>query len=104
MVKKRRDKKLEKKIARNRINKLFSMAERSALNNKLNQANRYIEIARKIAMKYQLRIPSFLKRKYCKHCYSYLLPGKNCTVRIHRSKIVIYCDICKKHIRIPLKK
>jgi ribonuclease P protein subunit RPR2 len=98
-----RDKKIQKTIANKRINKLFSMAEQKALSGNLNLANRYVEIAREISMHYLVPMPREFKRRFCKHCYSYLLPHTTCRVRIHKGKLVIYCHSCKKYTRIPLK-
>ena len=105
MSKKRtlRDKKTQKIIARRRINQLFLLAEKYALSGRLNLANRYVEIARKISMRNLASIPREYKRRFCKHCYRYLLPHVTCRVRIHRGKLIIYCHNCKKYTRIPLK-
>src|SRR3989344_4539174 len=65
-------------------------------------SNRYIHLAREIAMKFKVRIPRELKRKFCKHCYHYLVPGKNCRVRIHKSRVIYYCNNCKKFMRFIL--
>src|SRR3989344_3503218 len=67
-------------------------------------SNRYVELARKIAMKVQLKMPKKYKRQFCKHCYSYLKPGVNSRVRINKNHVVIYCLECKKYTRIPLGK
>ena len=105
MAKKRtmKEKKFQKIIASKRINQLFSLAEQKALSGNFDLASRYVEIARKISMRHVLPMPLEYKRRFCKHCYSYLLPSSNCRVRIHRSKLIIYCDGCKKYTRIPLK-
>jgi len=104
MSKKRRiTKKQQKKIASRRIGKLFIMAEENALTDKLNLANRYVEIARKISMKNLAPIPREYKRRFCKHCYSYLLPNITCRIRINRSKLIVFCHNCRKYTRIPLK-
>lgn len=97
-----RNKKLEKKIAKSRIEKLFKLAEEKALQGDLNLADRYITIARKISMKYQIKMPKEYKRCFCKHCYSYLLPDVTSKVRINHGKIIIYCKNCKKYTRIPI--
>ena len=97
------EKKLRKTIAKKRINKLFELAEENALSDKLILANRYVEIARKISMRHLVPIPKEHKIRFCKHCYSYLLPNVNSRVRINAGKIVIYCNNCKKYTRIPLK-
>ncbi len=98
------NKKIQKKIAEKRIKKLFSLAEKKARFDEWDLADRYVEIARKISMRYLVKIPKEFKRRYCKHCYSYLHTGKNCRIRISRGKIILYCENCKKYTRIPLKK
>lgn len=100
---KQKEKKQQKIIAKKRIQKLFSMAEFSALTGKITLANHYVEIARKISMKYLVPIPKDFKRNFCKHCHYYLVPNQNCRIRIHRSKIVIYCYNCKNFTRLPIK-
>ena len=97
-----KDKKIQKTIAKKRVVKLFELAEQNALSGKLKLANRYVEIARKISMRYLVPIPKEHKIRFCKHCYSYLLPNINSRVRINDGKIVIYCNNCKKYTRIPL--
>jgi ribonuclease P protein subunit RPR2 len=85
-----------KKIARERVNELFKQAEKAK---EKVFANRYVELARKIAMRYKIRIPTELKRRVCKHCYSYLRPGKNVRIRTKEGKVVYYCLECKKYMR-----
>ena len=97
------NKKIKKTIAKNRIKRLFTLAEECALNNKLVLSNRYVFLARKISMRYLVPIPNKFKRRFCKHCYCYLIPGKNCRVRIYRSRIIVNCFNCKKYTRIPLR-
>ncbi|MBT4321796.1 ribonuclease P [Candidatus Woesearchaeota archaeon] len=92
-----------KEIARERIKKLFSEADEVFSKDK-KLANRYINLARKIAMKFNLRMPRGYKRKFCKHCYSYLKPGKNLRVRTKGKNVVYYCLECKKFMKFPLSK
>jgi len=61
-------------------------------------AKRYVEIALKISMKTKTPVPRELKRMYCKNCRAYLVPHRNCRIRLSRGKIVYYCLNCK-HIR-----
>lgn len=94
-----------KKIGLERIEILFKNAERRF---KLNPvlANRYIYLARKIAMKYRIRIPKHLKRKFCKKCYKYLLPGVNCRIRTKKEQqvVIIKCLECNAIMRYPYRK
>ena len=96
-------KKEQKKIAQERIKTLFEEAEKSFPKNK-SLSNRYVTLARKVAMKVKCRIPMEFKRKFCKHCYKYLFPGRNCRIRTREGKLIIYCLECKKYTRIVLKK
>ena len=91
-----------KEIARERILELFKQAElRFKKNPEL--SDRYVEIARKISMKYKVKIPKELKRRFCKHCFNYLFPGVNSRVRLTQKKVVYYCFNCKKYMRFPYK-
>jgi len=101
---KKADKRLQKSIAAKRINKLFLLAETNALEGNLSLSNRYVQLARKISMKYLVSIPPEFKRHFCKHCYSYLLPSVNSRYRVHNKRLVIFCSNCNKYTRIPLKK
>lgn len=86
----------QKKIALERIRTLFS----EAANNK-ELADRYVFLARKIAMKAKIAIPPKYKRRFCKHCYNYLTPGVNARVRTRQGKVIISCLGCKRFMRIP---
>jgi ribonuclease P protein subunit RPR2 len=103
MKKKHNKKPIEqRKIALSRVKKLFKEAD-SAFSENPSLSNRYVTLARKIAMKFKLKMPSELKKKYCKHCYKYLKPGENCRVRIRDNKVIYYCQNCKKYSRFPYK-
>jgi len=104
MSKRTKNRKTQKAIAAKRIKKLFSMAEHSALNDKLELSNRYVQLARKLSMKYLVPIPLEFKRRFCKHCYSYLLPSVNSRYRVHNKHLVIFCSNCNKYTRLPIKK
>ena len=93
----------QKEIAKERVQVLFKQAEETFSKNKA-LANRYITLARKVAMKVKIRIPLELKRKFCKHCYKFLMPGVNSRVRTRDGKVIISCFECKKFMRIPIKK
>ncbi|MEW5896185.1 MAG: ribonuclease P protein component 4 [Nanoarchaeota archaeon] len=89
-------------IARERIKILFQQAEDTFSENRA-LSNRYVALARKIAMKVKVKIPIHLKRKFCKHCRSFLMPGVNSRIRTRKGRVVISCFECKKFMRIPVK-
>ncbi|MBW3015897.1 ribonuclease P [Candidatus Woesearchaeota archaeon] len=89
-------------IAKERIKELFRQADQEFKNDpKL--SDRYVQLARKIAMKFRIRIPRELKRKFCKHCYSYFKPGVTVRIRTKPGKVVYYCLKCKKYMRFVTK-
>jgi len=98
-----KNKKLDKKGVLEKIKVLFSEAKVQFSENP-GLANRYVKLARKLAMKFNITMPREFKRKFCKHCYSYLVPNKNCRVRIHKSRVIYSCNKCKKFMRFVLKK
>ena len=93
-------KKFSSKQAIKEIKALFENAKESFEKNK-ELANNYVRKARNLAMKYRMRLPKEIKRKFCKNCYSYLVPGKNSRVRTKEGKVVITCFECKGFTRIP---
>ena len=94
-----------KRMAMQRILTLFHLAietvhEDPAL------AQRYVDIARKVAMAAKVRLPKKYRSQICRHCKSFILPGVNCRVRIKQRRephMVITCLNCGKQMRIPLK-
>ena len=87
-----------KEDAKNEIEGLFLRAERVFEKNK-SLSGRCVRLARKISMKFNVRIPKEFKRKFCKHCYSYLVPGKNLRVRTQKGRVVYTCQECNKFMR-----
>jgi len=87
-----------KKIAAERITILFQEA-RIAFSSHPERSNRYVNIARRIAMRQRIRIEREFRRQFCHHCYTYLVPGKNMRVRVHRGNVVVTCSSCNKKTR-----
>ncbi len=98
---KRRRKGLEKHIAQERIATLFQRAEGEARGGNLHRADRYVELARRLGMRYNVGIPRPLRRRFCKGCHGYLLPGRTSTVRVHRGRVIVHCLRCGDIHRIP---
>ena len=97
--------KATKQIALQRVRILFRLA-REVVHEDPELAQRYVKIARKIAMRTKLRLPREYRRLVCRHCKSFILPGVNCRVRIQSRRephVVITCLNCGKHSRMPLK-
>jgi ribonuclease P protein subunit RPR2 len=59
------------------------------------RSRRYAQLASRIAMRYNIRIPPVQKRKICGGCGMFLVPGVSCTVRISAGRKVVTCLSCK---------
>ena len=92
-----------KKLAKAEVISLFAEAKR-VFKKSPSMANKHIAKARRLAMKHKLRFPRELKRRFCKHCYAYLVPGTNCRIRTQKGRVIYYCLNCKKFMRFVIKK
>ena len=63
----------------------------------------YVELARETAMAKNVRLPSELRRRFCRSCHQYLLPGFNCKVRTANDCIIYHCEACKPMSKIRIK-
>jgi len=100
----RRKKGQERRIAGERIETLFGLAEQEGSRGNLARADRYVELARRIGMRYNVRLPSKFKRRVCRVCHSYLLPPKTARVRIGKSRLVTTCLKCGAVMRFPYRR
>lgn len=92
----------QKTLAQEQIAELFKLAANIfPVNKKL--ANRYVALARRMAMKVKLHLPREFKRQFCAHCYAYLSSGVNARIRIRAGKVIISCFECKKFTRIQIR-
>ena len=89
-------------VAKDHVEKLFAQAD-EVFSDDSSLADRYVDLARKTAMKFKVKLRSEHKRKFCKHCYKYLRPGVNARVRNQAGKVVYTCFSCKKFSRFPIK-
>lgn len=94
---------MERRIALERMVLLFGLAEKEALQGHGPRARRYVDLARKIGMRYNVRVPPAYKRRFCKECLAYLVPGVNARVRVGRGRVVITCTACGSIQRLPYR-
>jgi ribonuclease P protein subunit RPR2 len=87
------------KIARERMDILIDEARKKSKEPEL--AKRYITLLRKIGMRYNVKVPKEIRRKYCKFCNHYLAGHGQ---RVKKGIINISCSYCKKTYRIPFEK
>jgi len=90
------------KIAREQIKILFQLAK-EVFKKDSKLSDKYVRLARKVAMKHKIRLSSEQKKRICKNCRKYLVPSINCRVRIHKHRLIYYCFGCKHFMRFNVK-
>jgi len=91
-------KKLTKEETMKEVKEFFSKAAKDH-----KKADEYVRKARNLAMKINLRLPSELKRRFCKHCNSYFT-SENSRIRTRDGKLICTCFKCKKYSRYVIKR
>lgn len=78
------------KIAKERIDILFNEAAKSR---DKHLQKRYVQLAKKIGMRYNVRLGG-KKRLFCKRCFYYF--GADVKRRLKKGKLVIICPGCQR--------
>lgn len=95
----------DRKIALHRIHRLFKLAI-SIIREDEELSQRYVAIARRIAMAARVHMPRDYRRLICRGCKKLILPGVNCRVRLQQRRephVVITCGHCGKYMRFPMR-
>lgn len=89
-------------IAQERIGLLFRQADLE-FSKHPERSDRYVELARKIGMRYNVKIPKELKVRFCGKCKRFLVPGRNATVRSNArtESMEMKCHSCGDVTRFP---
>ena len=93
------------KIVKERIEILFNLAEKELEKNP-ERSKRYVELARKIGKRYNVRLTKEQKRSFCKRCNRLLIPKKTCKIKVGPKKkfMEIKCLNCGSVYRKPCVK
>lgn len=83
---------------------LMSLAEESALGGDIEHATRYASLARKIGMRYNVRMPRGYKLAICKRCGSYVMSSRTSRFRLTGKRLTRQCLKCGSYYRVPLKR
>ena len=97
------EKKKIQKIARERMERLFQLAEENAMEHP-ERARRYVELARKIGQRYNVPTPAEWKYRFCKRCNSFWIPGETVIVRVKpepQPHVEYICLVCGARRRKP---
>ena len=84
------------KIAKERIEILFDEAKKAPDD----LARRYVKLAKKIGMRYNVKLGPDRKKLYCKHCFTPFSSGR---ARLKNGLLVRTCRHCGKVTRMNYK-
>lgn len=82
-----------KRLALERINRLFQLA-RDNVKTHPERSRRYVGLATTIAKRYTVRLDSKTKRSFCKNCNTPLVPGLTEVVRTSKGRVWHICTFC----------
>ena len=82
-----------KDLAYERIILLFELA-REGFKTHPERSDRYVGLARRIGMRYRVRMPEELKRQICKFCHAYLVQGFTARTRLQGTHMTTTCTVC----------
>jgi len=94
-----------KALARERIQSLWEKAKRVA-GEKPELAKRWMQQARDVAQRARIKLPRYMSRHLCKRCGAFLVPGKNCRVRMRQNRerhLTVTCLECGAIRRFPAR-
>ena len=91
----------QKKIAQERIDILFGLAGKDFRKNP-QRSRRYVQLARKIGLRYNIRFSKEEKSRFCKSCNTLLLPSMS-QVRLDKKTHtrIVKCLHCGSIQRYP---
>lgn len=94
------------RIALERVRILFRLAE-EVFPSDPSRAQRYVDLARRIAMRTRIHLPRDLRHRVCRRCDAFLVPGSTSRTRIRQHRephVAVTCLRCGATSRIPLRR
>jgi RNase P subunit RPR2 len=101
-MKKPTKKQLDRVEAKQKITELFTEAYK-VRNTDPKHAHSCAKQAYKLALQKRIKLHKKDKRKFCKHCLTYFIPGKNFRVRTTGKTVTYSCLSCNKWQRFGYK-
>jgi len=83
------------------LNELIDNAKKMEMENNIKLEKRYISLALDISKHYKVKLPN--KEYICKKCKSYLIPGRNASIRVRKGRVIIKCLRCGNVKRFKIK-
>lgn len=97
---KKPDREASRKLAVALVTDLFKHAE-DVFPESPESALRFVRKARRAAERARVSVPGQFRRRFCRHCSSFWVPGKTVRVRLQKQKVVFSCLVCRHYFRLP---
>ena len=91
------------RVAQDRIADLFGLAERESTAGSTTLPDRYVQLARKIGTRYNVRLLTEYREFYCRGCSAYWVEGRTVRTRLRGGRRVRTCLKCGRERRTPVR-
>jgi ribonuclease P protein subunit RPR2 len=91
------------RVASERVNDLFALAAAEAPRGATGYADRYVRLARKVGMRYNVRLLPEYRELYCRGCSTFWVEGRTVRTRLRSGRRVRTCLVCGRSRRVPLR-
>ena len=90
------------RVAGERVTTLFALAESEARQRPSGLADRYVGLARKVGMRYNVRLRPEYRELYCRGCSAYWVEGRTVRTRLRNGHRVRTCLRCGRVRRVSI--
>ncbi len=91
------------RAAHERIQDLFSLAESEVRRSPSNLSRRYVLLARRIGMRYNVRLLREYRDLYCRGCSAFWVEGRSVRTRLRSGRRTQTCLQCGRVRRVPIR-
>lgn len=91
------------RIAHERIDDLFALAQRESRGDHPELADRYVALARRIGARYNVRLLPEYRELYCRGCSVFWVEGRTVRTRLRSGRRLRTCLACGRERRTPVR-
>lgn len=91
------------RVATERVTELFGLAAVEAARGPESFADRYVQLARKVGTRYNVRLLPEYRELYCRGCSVYWVDGRTVRTRLRAGHRVQTCLVCGRVRRVRLR-
>ncbi|MBI2077923.1 MAG: ribonuclease P [Euryarchaeota archaeon] len=85
------------------MRELVSLAQTEQRGGDDASVKRYVQLARRIGMRYQVSLPPEIRRRICRSCDGVLVPGSTARHRVTDGRVNVTCLRCGAIKRYPFR-